>query len=270
MNSEEKTLPWGELKPLGWKGPWLGFCQKIPNRRLALWARKPLKKALDALVDTEVWGLRLRLQSRGNLSEQRLLMMPRHLDPREREIVAGELANGGVFLDIGANAGLYTLWLASRKISGLRIEAFEPDPALCGRLRFNVAENELAQVTLNPFALGAEAGILRLAPGKGNQGENSLVSEGAGHPVEVKTLKAVLSEKNISEITALKIDIEGHEAEVLRPFFATAPKSLWPKLVVCELNLDSQRTKKSPGHLALGEAGYRVDEETRMNGIFRL
>lgn len=228
-----------------------------------------MKNSLADLVDVEVWGLRLRLKSRGNLSEQRLLLMPQHLDPQERAVLEAELAGGGVFLDIGANAGLYTLWLASLKIPNLRVEAFEPDPNLCRRLRFNLAENNLDRVTLNGFALGAEEGTLRLMPGKGNQGENSLGASDEGQPVAVRTLLEVLEEKGIREVAAMKIDTEGHEAEILRPFFRSAPKSLWPRVVVCELNLDSGESGKSPGHLTLLEAGYRLEEETRMNGVFR-
>ncbi|MEN9840916.1 MAG: hypothetical protein RL376_716, partial [Verrucomicrobiota bacterium] len=70
--------PWG-THPIS-AGPrrWLlSLLHALPTgsawRRLALWLRKPLKNALPPLVDVEIWGLRLRLKTRGNLSEQRLL-----------------------------------------------------------------------------------------------------------------------------------------------------------------------------------------------------
>ena len=50
------------------------------------------------IVDVEVWGLKLRLHSRGNLSEQRLLLMPQHLDELERRTLARELKAGDVVI----------------------------------------------------------------------------------------------------------------------------------------------------------------------------
>jgi hypothetical protein len=79
------------------------------SHRLALWLRKPLKSALPEYTDVLVWGLRLRLRSRGNLSEQRLILMPQFLDHRELSTLADFMSGGGVFLDIGANAGVYSL-----------------------------------------------------------------------------------------------------------------------------------------------------------------
>ena len=239
----------------------------MPLRRLALWMRKPLKNALGDLVDIETWGLHLRLSTRDNLSEQRLLFMPRHLDPRERAILATELKDGGVFFDIGANAGTYSLWLASRRIADLHIEAFEPDPLLCERFKWNMIENRLGSVFLNEFALGANEGELRLARVEENLGQNHLISGGDGLVVRVKTLAGVLEEKRLDRIDALKIDVEGHEAEVLHPLFADVEKELWPQLVICEA---LRREGKREGAKVLLDAGYQFCEATRMNGIFRL
>lgn len=264
---DKKQSPWGTYGVGGLKKKWLGCCHGIKNRRLALWVRKPLKNSFQEWADVEVWGLRLRISPKGNLSEQRLLLMPQHLDSREREILAQELAGGGVFFDIGANAGVYSLWMASRGIVGLRIEAFEPDPILCERLKFNLAENELSSVTLNEHALGAETGELILARREGNLGQNEIVASGKGTKVAVKTLAQVLGEKNIEKIDALKIDIEGYERVVLDSFFKNTPSSTWPRLVICE-TLDGG--VETEGAKALLAAGYEVSEHTRMNGIFRL
>lgn len=258
--------PWGCYCAGRLKKNWLSCCHGIKNRRLALWARKPLKNSFREWADVEVWGLRLRLSPKGNLSEQRLLFMPQHLDPREREILAEELVNGGVFFDVGANAGVYSLWLASRKIANLRIEAFEPGPLLCTRLRVNLAENNLSSVTLNEHALGAENGELTLARSEKNLGENGISSSGEGMRVAMKTLAKVIQEKNIAKIDALKIDIEGYEGIVLESFFKETSSSVWPRLVICE-TLD--RGVTSDGAKALLTAGYKLSEHTRMNGVFR-
>ena len=79
---------WGTYAPTGLKRAWLNMLHALPPtpawRRLALWLRKPMKNRFGQWVDIEVWGLRLRLRSKGNLSEQRMILMPQILDRTER------------------------------------------------------------------------------------------------------------------------------------------------------------------------------------------
>ena len=53
------------------------------------------------------------------------------------------LAAGGsfTFVDVGANVGLYSLFVATRARSRARILALEPQPGIVDRLRFNLAAN---------------------------------------------------------------------------------------------------------------------------------
>jgi FkbM family methyltransferase len=237
-------------------------------RRLALWLRKPLKSALGPWVDVEVWGLKLRLRGRGNLSEQRLIFMPQFLDAAERLAIAEALKDGGVFFDIGANAGVYALWVASRRVVGTRVVAFEPDPDLCASLRFNLHTNGLDAVQLHSLALGREEGRVTLVAGEGNKGENRIEASpaAAGVAVDLTTLPRFLARAGIERIDAMKIDIEGHEPDVLEPLFAEVPRQLWPRLLVCEVVHD---TGNRLAHL-LAETGYRLVQQGRLNGIYRL
>lgn len=256
----------GAYAPRGLKAWWLAMCQKMPIRRLALWMRKPLKSAFGDWVDVELWGLKLRLASRGNLTEQRLLYMARHYDKFEREFLAEVLTEGSVFFDIGANAGAYSLYVASLRRTGLLIEAFEPDPELCRRFRYNIAENQLSEICLNEVALGLEDGRLILQQGNGNLGQNEVLETGEGLSVTVRSLASIVKEKGIASIDVLKIDIEGHERGVLEPFFASEDASLWPQWVICE---ELTESGLSDGAQVLLDAGYEIVLKTRMNGIFR-
>lgn len=267
------TPPWGAFPPKSWQQTWLRMLHRMPPgvgwRRLALWLRKPLKSSLADIVDYTVWGLRLRLRSRGNLSEQRLLLMPGYLDPLERKILAEELKPGDVFFDIGANIGVYSLWVASSCAKNVRIEAFEPDPSLCSRLSFNLASNGLSQVRLNPVALGGIRGDVTLVVGDGNSGENRI--EAAGNPargvvVPMIPLSSHLASTGIPRIDVMKIDVEGHETEVLEPFFNAAPRSAWPRLLICEL---VHEKNQALGRL-LARCGYVLGAASSLNGIYRL
>ncbi|MFH1498880.1 MAG: FkbM family methyltransferase [Verrucomicrobiota bacterium] len=268
----ESEAPWGTHAPTGWRRCWLRRLHAIPAgagwRRLALWLRRPLKKAFGDDVDIEVWGLKLRVRSRGNLSEQRLLLMPQFLDTTERDTLADFLRDGGVFFDIGANAGIYSLWVGSLRLPGVRVEAFEPSPALCARLGANLVRNQLDNIRLNPCALGRTTGIATLVAGDGNQGENHVEAgdNHSGQSVPITTLPAFLREHHIARIDALKIDVEGHELDVLEPLFNEAHRESWPRLVICEdvHDGDDRLARLLTAH------GYTLARRGRLNGIYRL
>lgn len=269
LSASAQPPVWGAFLLRGWRAGWVSLLHRLPPgkrwRRIALWLRSPLKRWLPPVVDARVWNLKLRLHTRGNLSEQRLLLMPQYLDPLERDFLARELAAGGCFLDIGANIGAYSLWVAAQ-CPQTRIEAFEPDAELCERLRFNLATNRLDHVHLNRLALGDHEGEVRLVSGAGNKGENHMAGAGGGDwSAPMTTLPDFLARAGITRIDALKIDVERHEVRVLQPLFQSAPAATWPRLLVCELAPELQPELMN----LLAANGYQLAARGRTNGIFR-
>ncbi len=269
--SDDTTIPaWGSLAVTGWRKCWLRFLHDLPGnyawRRLALWLRKPLKKTLAPIVDLEVWGLRLRLRTQGNLSEQRMIFMPQFLDIYERQTLARELADGGVFFDVGTNVGAYTLWAATIHPE-VDIHSFEPDEELCQRLTFNLQTNNLQNVHLNRCAVGDRDGEVTLIRGAKNRGENRVSDQehDDGLTVPLTSLSNYVRANGITAITALKIDIEGMEVIALTPLFNETPPSVWPRVIICELPGRGERTDLNQ---LLAENGYRLRQRGRMNGIF--
>ena len=124
----------------------------------------------------------------------------------------------------------------------------------------------LGHVHLNQLALGDHEGEVRLVSGGGNKGENRVETEGAGVAVPMTTLPAFLSRANITRIDALKIDIEGHETDVLRPLFQQAPRTVWPRLLICEVTHDDTHQLAE----LLAANGYQLAASGRLNGIYRL
>jgi FkbM family methyltransferase len=270
--ADETPKPWGEYAPSPLLGLLLKFLHALPSgrgwRRLALWLRKPLKNSIDEWIDLVVWNLKLRLRAKGNLSEQRMIFMPQYLDQLERMEIASDLANGGVFFDIGANAGAYSLWAASSGGPGTRIESFEPDPDLCASLTFNKQENSLSSITVHPLALGRHEGQMSLVRGTTNRGENHVRAAGQtdAMPVKMTTLPKFISEHGIEKINSLKIDIEGYECDALEPLFLETPRSKWPNLLICEVVHDQDSGLAA----LLKKNGYRLTGCGRLNGIYRL
>jgi FkbM family methyltransferase len=62
------------------------------------------------------------------------------------------LPDGGVFLDVGAHIGYFSLQSAVRVGSGGLVVAFEPNPRTVKLLRDNIAASHAANVVIQPIA----------------------------------------------------------------------------------------------------------------------
>ena len=240
-------------------------------RRIAMWIRKPMKILLQDWIDITVWGLRLRLFPKGNLSEQRILFLPQFFDRAERLAIADSLESGGVFVDIGANIGAYSFWVASLG-SDIQIEAVEPDPELCQHMQFNLSTNRLDHVHIHPIALGSHCGTSSLKRNETNRGKTRVVKHGSDslHEIRVQRLPDFLSNAGINKITALKIDVEGDETSILKPLLVEEHRSVWPELIICEIEKPCRTPDESAPWKMLIDVGYELQKRTRLNGIFRL
>jgi FkbM family methyltransferase len=135
-------------------------------------------------------------------------------------IAACQRMKPDLFLDIGANLGLYTCVIASQNLVPRTI-AFEPDSENFARLSRNIALNGLeSRVQAHQVAVGAKAGTAMLHPSaRDNRGQSSIgeappgYTEGTSYEVPVVTLDdhVTIAGRTI----ALKMDVEGHEGEVL-------------------------------------------------------
>jgi FkbM family methyltransferase len=121
-----------------------------------------------------------------------------------------------IFVDVGANIGLYTCVLG-RARAARRFLAFEPDGRNFARLSENIARNGLADITAaRPVAIGAAKGAALLVPGTpGRSGLAKLGDADGPHAVSVEVVP-LDDELNIrNRMMCVKIDVEGYELEVL-------------------------------------------------------
>ncbi|SDD71273.1 FkbM family methyltransferase [Belnapia rosea] len=127
----------------------------------------------------------------------------------------------GTLLDVGAHDGAFTLPFAA--LPNSRVLAFEPLPASFARLQ--AAIGALPHVTLRQEALGDATGeaVLRLpvVDGVPNEQWASTAKSYAGHGPRVGERRVVvpmrrLDEFGLTDLTAVKLDAEGAEYEVLR------------------------------------------------------
>jgi FkbM family methyltransferase len=136
-------------------------------------------------------------------------------DFEEMSFVMHFLRPGDLFVDAGANIGVYTV-LASG-VAGARAIAFEPDLANFGFLKKNVWLNNLAAlVDPRNLALGDQEKTIHFTTGLGT--ENHVVPDGRPEKSVEVVQSSLDRQMNGLEPTVIKIDVEGFEREVLAGF----------------------------------------------------
>ncbi|ABQ29521.1 FkbM family methyltransferase [Acidiphilium cryptum] len=133
-----------------------------------------------------------------------------------RAVLDKLLAPGDVFIDLGANVGLFTLAGARRVGPAGRVHAVEPAPDLVTALRLMTALNQIANcVTIHPFAAGAMESETELFLAH-TSGHNSLFAEEEGLAaikVRLAPLDALIAPG--ATVSVVKIDVEGAELQAL-------------------------------------------------------
>jgi len=126
--------------------------------------------------------------------------------------------NGGTLIDVGANVGLVSMLLADKVSHAL---LFEPNPVAADRARENVRLNRL-KFEVHQVALSDRNGVVTFEDmGGANPCNRTVTDFPTGAPtisVSCFTLDNFLASQSPlpAPITALKIDVEGHENSVLR------------------------------------------------------
>lgn len=160
-------------------------------------------------------------------------------------------------LDVGANLGLFSLFLASIA-PGIRVFAFEPQSETFERLTRNITENGLdGSITSRRLAVGRGRGEARFSGRSGlDSGHEAATSEGLGEIVGCVGLSEVLELAGADPIDLLKVDTEGAEVEII----CSAPSAVWSSIarVVVEYH---DLSKRDQVLTALQNAGYRCRVE---------
>jgi FkbM family methyltransferase len=170
-----------------------------------------------------------------------------------------------VFIDIGANLGLYTCIVMKNGLAPRAI-LFEPDRRNRVHLRANLLINDLldADITINEVALGSEPGKFRLVPGPERDiGLSQIVENppsGEGYDVDIVRFDDLvqLSGKTL----AIKIDIERYERKAL----AGMARTLSDNRGVAQIEVLEARDETVG---LMGAAGFKLAEEFDSNLVFR-
>jgi FkbM family methyltransferase len=145
-----------------------------------------------------------------------------------RDLIGKQTA-AAVFLDIGANIGIHSLYMSQHAAV---VHAFEPYELVRSSLERNIALNRIGNITVHPVALGNKTEELQyFAPTGFNRGTGSFVeshearNNKALRKLHVEAADQYLAAHDIERIDLIKIDVEGFEKFVLAGLKNTLEKT---------------------------------------------
>jgi FkbM family methyltransferase len=162
-----------------------------------------------------------------------LVFVPRPLDARGRHAllhppqahpaVLAFLHPGSVAIDVGANLGEWTVPLARSVGAVGRVIAIEPAPHSAAALEATLAANALRQAEIVRYAIGDHDGQTEFAvpvvtSARTDTGTARIGPAGVGHEalrVPLRSLDSLATELYLDRLDLIKIDVEGHERQVL-------------------------------------------------------
>jgi FkbM family methyltransferase len=272
------SRPWLEYAPSLSQSAWIAAIRHAPP-----WLRRPLARQRDALTpawlapfDISVRGINFRCHFADNTPERKLLFQGRRMDHWHLAQLKPFLRPGATFVDIGANFGFFSLNACKIMGDRGRILSFEPNPLMAARLRDNIRVNNFGSIAVDEAAVGRNTGFAGRdqsvndhgSVGYGAEPPGTSSSDWAVSSVAIVPLLEGLNRHGVTRVDALKIDIEGHEADALLPFFATAPKTLYPRMILMEESHAGKWDDDVIGHLKT--LGYQITARGRMDIVLCL
>ena len=156
------------------------------------------------------------------------------------DVLLSFVRDDSVFLDIGANVGFFALQIARRVHRHGKVHAFEPHPDLVRLIRGSAFLNGLATMDglqgaliTHPLGVGDKLGPVELYYPQDHLGGGG--QSGGADPQrariisEFTTIDECLGQDFVCDL--VKIDVEGHELEVLKGMRSTIERSKEIKVV---------------------------------------
>jgi FkbM family methyltransferase len=177
----------------------------------------------------------------------------------------------GKVLDIGANLGTFCIPLA-QKIPQLNFHAFEPQRIVSYQLGANVIINSLDNVFINSNALSDKYDVLNpIMPDysvEGNIGAFSIDAEVRKNDYECSSRGVIqeivtypLDDFVFTDVKLIKIDVEGHELEVLKGAIDTIEQNNYPPIIFEAWTWKPWYQKKRKSLLDYLEGlGYKIEQ----------
>ena len=153
----------------------------------------------------------------------RAIFVTGNYEPNEFFLLSEVIRPGMIFVDAGANMGLYTLFAARKVGENGTVLAIEPSTRECTRLLKNVEINSLSNVRLVRDAVSDSCSDVDLLIAQDEwSGHNTLGAFAYDTPLAVREtvrsdrLDDIVLQEGLSHVDIIKLDIEGAEFRALK------------------------------------------------------
>ncbi len=211
-----------------------GWRERTKIRRRLWWESH--KGRLESFKSKVENGVRFHLHLESELAR---LIYCEYYELKEREFLRDFLRTGDIFVDVGANIGLYTLIAASCVGESGSVYSFEPAKKIFKRLRDNVTLNGFSNIICYQMALSDKTGEFPFYTSEdGYDAWNSFAIPIAGKAFSKEVIQCkkwddfVLEHDLIDRVTMMKIDVEGWESRLLEGASSSLSRSNAPILQV--------------------------------------
>jgi FkbM family methyltransferase len=192
------------------------------------------------------------------------------------KVIKAYLPANGVFVDVGANVGLFSLQVAKHIGLGGRVLAIEASEQIFAYLQRNIRSSGVENADCLQIAVTDQDGVemeFYDAPVE-HFGMGSLAPQFNAAPKLVvgRTLDKILNEMGIQKVDVIKVDVEGFEASVFRGAIETLTAGHKPIIVFEFLDWAEKRAGENVGAaqsviLSYGYNLRRIDESGAVEEI---
>lgn len=248
------------------------FINWSEQRRRERW-RKLLLRSDETITIRIGSGINLELPKSLDISK---LLILDNFEQGERKLLRQILRKGDIFIDIGANVGLFSI-IASKAVGASgRVFSIEPSPRTFCILTKQVIANGLKNVTSRNLGISSCNGRLKLNECNSSNGLYASfgrpISNSEHFPTEVPVLtldEFIASEAPGTRIALIKIDVEGWEPEIIKGGTKTLSGDDAPDLIIeyCEAALTVNSANSQLLFLMIQSLGYDQYEIDPSSGI---
>ena len=154
-------------------------------------------------------------------SETMKHMIEQVFNQDEYNIRKMKFEDGDIVVDIGANVGSVSLYIA-KKYPNVKIYSYEAHPINYKNLIRNIDKNNITNIVAHNFAVShSENEIANITLSPNNTGSSSIFkssktdNQNLNFNVETISLDTIISKNGIDKIKFLKLDCEGSEFDIL-------------------------------------------------------
>jgi FkbM family methyltransferase len=191
---------------------------------------------------TDLFGMRWEGHTR-NYIDQHILYLGAYEKPIlffMRDVLLGISPNSGVFVDVGANTGQYSLFMSRH---ARQVHAFEPYEPVLQRFQRMIELNHINNIRVYPIGLGNKnEKVPFFEPPESNLGAGSFVADFGPDNQKYHELQILVGDEalaGIDSVDLIKIDVEGYEKLVLEGLAGVLKKAR--PVVVFELSIRPAR-----------------------------